>query len=184
MEKVNKDTKKLRTARVQKNWRFNFLDAVIVLLLLLFATAAVILLLPQAVDIIGGAGDIEIVYTVVFSNVDENLALTANIFDGQTVTDKTSGRIIGTVTGDALIGDSYQNVIADGENNAGTVMIESAVLEGKKTVTVTLTANASYTEGKGYEVNGCRIACNREYTMVFPGFTGEGVCTVVTVNED
>ena len=177
------NTKKLRTSKGQKNWKFNFLDAVIVLLLLLFATAAVILLLPQALDIIGGAGNVEIVYTVVFSEVDENLALTANIFDGQTVADKESGKLLGTVTGDALIDDSYQNVIVKG-TNGGEILIESALLEGKKTVTVTVTAKATYREGHGYEVNGCRIACNREYSMVFPGFTGKGVCTVITVSED
>ena len=182
MEESRIKIKKPKLA-AKKGWRFNLLDLVIIFLLLLFATGCVIMLLPQVMDIIGGAGNTEIVYTVVFDEVDETLALTANIYDGQSAVDRSTGRVVGTVTGDALIGDAYQNVIANG-SEGGMVLIESAVIDGKKTVTVTMTASATYSEGRGYEVNGCRIATNAEYEMMFPGFTGKGICTVVTVNSE
>ena len=181
MERNNR--KALRSSGAQKAWRFNLLDAVILLLVLLFIASAVVLLIPGATRLLGDRGDTPIVYTVVFSEVDEKLALSADIYDGQTVIDESTGRVIGTVIGDALVDDCYEFVIKD-ENAADKIpMLESELYQGKKTLTVTLTASATYSEGKGYEVNGCRIACNKELTMIFPGFTGKGICTVVTEND-
>ncbi len=184
MEKTK--AKKTRAARTQKNWKFNFLDIIILLLLLLFVAALVILMIPSATDFLGSEGDTSIVYTVVFSGVDESLALSANIADGQTVVDEATGRVIGTVVGNMQTDPYYEFVSkehVDEEGNS-SVLLTRELYEGKKDITVTLTANATYSEGKGYEVDGCRIACNKEYKMIFPGFTGSGVCTVVTEGEN
>ena len=41
---------------------------------------------------------------------------------------------------------------------------------------VTITTNASFTEGVGYTVNGRRVAVGAKLYMMFPEFLGEGYC--------
>ncbi len=174
--------KKIKRAS-RSGWRFNILDALIILLIVAFVASAVVLLIPNVTELLGDKGDRQIIYTVVFSEVDEELALAADIYDGQTVIDKSTGRVLGTVIGDALVDDSYEFVIKNGALDDAP-LLESGLYEGKKTLTVTLTATATYNEGRGYEVDGCRIACDRVIEMIFPGFTGKGVCTVVTETDN
>ncbi len=172
---------KRRASRAaQKGWRFNFLDVVIILLIVAVVGSSVALLIPRVTEWLGNDGDITVVYTVVFTEIDEELAMVAEIVDGQTVKDRETGRVLGTVIGDALVDDCYEFVVRPGTEQDDLPMLESGLYEGKKTLTVTLTASATYSEGRGYEINGRRIACNTELEMIFPSFTGHGVCTVVS----
>ena len=53
----------------------------------------------------------------------------------------------------------------------------------QKTILVTITCSAKYSEGLGYTVNGYRIAINQEMSLCFPGYSGSGQCISVTVLE-
>ena len=44
------------------------------------------------------------------------------------------------------------------------------------TVSVTIEASAAYVANRGYTANGCRIAVGMTYTLLFPEYTGSGVC--------
>ena len=165
----------------QKGWKFNLLDVVIIILIIAFVGASVAMLIPRVTDFFGNGGNVTVIYTVVFSEVDEDLLEAgAGIYDAETAKDKSTGRVLGTVIGDALLDNCYEFVIKDGTENKDVPSLESVIIEGKKSLTVTLTASATYKEGSGYEINGQRIACNTELDMIFPNFTGRGICTVVT----
>ena len=169
-------TKRTRASRGQRSWRFNFLDVVILLVAVLFIASMVILLIPRATNFLGSDGDSEIVYTVVFSGVDANV----EIADQQKVVDGTTEQVLGMVDGSPETEEHFELIKEkNGEGEDAVTVLRCEKVDGKIDLIVTITANATYVEGKGYEVNGCRIACNREYEMVFPEFTAKGTCIMV-----
>jgi len=166
--------KRTRARGTQKSWRFNFLDAVILLVILLFIASMVILFIPRATRFLGSGGDTEIVYTVVFSGVDSGV----EISDQQKVVDGATDRVLGMVDGSPETEEHFE-LVRDTNSENGMTVLKCVKVDGKIDLIVTITATANYAEGKGYEVNGCRIACGREYEMVFPEFTATGTCTMV-----
>ena len=177
MENVN--VKKTRGSKKTRTWRFNILDVVILAVILLCAAGALAVLLPKSAEMFSGGDNVNITYTVVFNNVDEELA--ANIAGGQGVSDEASGKLLGTVVGTPGIESYWEFVLNDDGNGSYFLDREQYADIGKVNITVTFTAEASYSEGNGYSVNGIRIAADREYKMMFPDFEGSGVCTMVSV---
>lgn len=170
--------KRTRTSRSKKAWRFNFLDVVILFVIVLFAASMVILFIPRVTGLLGSDGNRQIVYTVVFHGVDVN----SEISDQQRVVDKKTEQLLGMVDGSPETEDCYESVRTEvfDENGKSSTVLRCEKVEGKIDLIVTITANATYADGKGYEVNGNRIAAGREYEMVFPGFTATGTCIMVT----
>ena len=177
MENVN--VKKTRGSKKTRTWRFNILDVVILVVILLCVAGILAVLLPQSGKMLSGGDKVNITYTVVFNKVDE--ALAANIADGQNVTDKVSGKLLGTVVGTPSIESYWEFVLKDEGNGSYFLDREQYPDIGKVNIAVTFTAEASYFEGNGYTVNGIRIAADREYGMMLPEFEGVGVCTMVSV---
>ena len=177
MENVN--VKKTRGSKKTRTWRFNILDVVILAVIVLCVAGILAVLLPQSAKMLAGGDKVNITYTVVFNKIDE--ALAANIADGQNVTDKASGKLLGTVVGTPSIESYWEFVLKDEGNGSYFLDREQYPDIGKVNIAVTFTAEASYFEGKGYTVNGIRIAADREYGMMLPEFEGVGVCTMVSV---
>ena len=170
--------KRTRASRSQKSWRFNFLDVVILLVILLFVASMVILYIPRVTDLLGSDGNKNIVYTVVFHGVDVN----SEISDQQRVVDKKSEQVLGMVDGSPETEDCYESVRTEVTDESGktSTVLRCEKVDGKIDLIVTITATATYADGKGYEINGNRIAVGREYEMVFPGFTATGTCIAVS----
>ena len=180
MDNVN--VKRSRAPKKMRTWRFNILDVIILLVLVVLIVGAAAVLLPKSAQFISGNDSMNITYTVVFNNVDENLA--ANIADGQNVTDRESGKILGTVVGTPSIESYWEFVLKEDGNGSHFLDREQYPDIGKVNIAVTFTAEAQYSEGAGLTVNGIRIASAREYSMLFPEFEGVGVCSVVTVTQN
>ena len=170
MEKTKNKRKK--SGREPRSWRFNFLDAIILLVIVLFIAAVVLLFIPRVTSFLGSNGDVDIVYTVVFRGVDASV----EISDQQKVVDAKTERVLGMVEGSPETEDYYE-LVRDAENVS---VLKCEKVDGKIDLIVTISASAMYVEGRGYEVNGCRIACNKEFEMVFPGFAATGTCIEVT----
>ena len=177
MENIN--VKKSRATKKAKTWRFNILDVVILVVLLLLIVGSLAVILPKSMQLLSKSNTVNITYTVVFTKVDEKFA--SNIADGQNVTDKASGKILGTVVGTPSIESYWEFVLKEDGNGSYFLDREQYTDIGKINVAVTFTAEAEYSEGKGYTVNGIRIAADREYGMMFPEFEGIGVCSMVSV---
>ena len=64
------------------------------------------------------------------------------------------------------------------ENNVYFQLEEGTVVEydDKINLLITVSATATYTEGKGYAVNERRIAVGEKLSVRFPDFAGEGYC--------
>ncbi len=178
----NTNVKKSRAPKKMRTWRFNLLDVIILALLVLLIVGTVAVLLPKTAQLLTGSDSVNITYTVVFNKVDETLA--ANIADGQNVTDRESGKLLGTVVGTPSIESYWEFVLKEDANGSHFLDREQYSDIGKVNITVTFTAEAKYSEGVGYAVNGIRIAADREYGMLFPEFEGIGVCSMVTVTQN
>ena len=178
----NTNVKKSRAPKKMRTWRFNVLDAIILTLIVLIIVGAVAVLLPTTTQLLTGSDSVNITYTVVFNKVDETLA--ANIADGQNVTDRESGRLLGTVVGTPSIESYWEFVLKEDGNGSYFLEREQYPDIGKVNIAVTFTAEAKYSDGVGYTVNGVRIATDREYSMLFPEFEGIGSCSMVTVTQN
>ena len=177
MENIN--VKKSRAPKKMRTWKFNILDVIILAVLLLLIVGALSVLLPKSLKLLSNDDTVNITYTVVFTKVDEKFA--TNIADGQNATDRESGKIVGTVVGTPSIESYWEFVLKEDANGSYLLEREQYADIGKVNIAVTFTAEAEYSEGNGYTVNGIRIAANREYGLMFPGFEGAGVCSMVSV---
>ena len=158
--------------------KFNVLDVIIIVAVAFVATIALMLTIPKIQHRAKADEKTRISYSVTFYDVDANIVEQLSISNGQTVTDAVSGIALGKVDGDKQIEEAYcyaLNPVAD-ENGNYTVVKQKDVL-GKTNITVTIEADAVYSEGKGYEIDGYRIAIGKEMQMRFPNYMGTGVCT-------
>ncbi len=169
---------KIKTTKSTGSKRLNVLDVVIIVTAVMLITVAVVWSVPRLQEFFSASDTIQITYTVVFENVDE--AVYDRIMLDQTVIDAESGRILGYV---ALTPESvshYDFVLGtDAEENE--IAKKQPHDELGKNVTVTIRANATYEEGKGYTVDGYRIATGAAMELRFPGFSGTGYCNSVAV---
>jgi hypothetical protein len=177
MDEIN--TKKTRDR--QKKLKLNILDIVILLIAAFFVLLLVMFFFPKTADAIVGDKTYDITYTVVFSGIDYDIA--EEIVDNLQVVDTETGAVIGSVAGAPTSETYYQMEIR--HNLAGMPVLEKVEYSDKINLTVDITAKAEYSEGKGYTVNGSRIACGREYGLrISSAYEGKAVCAIITVNAD
>lgn len=151
----------------------NFFD---ILVIFVIATAIVLLALGVSFgDLFGGeeGTDCKISYTLTFYNVEE--AFIAAIRKGNAPYDADSKTELGVVSADAT-SVPYELTVAVTTPDAAVVG-ESKQVPGRYNVTVTITADAVYTKGIGYTVNGRSIRIGGTYHVRFPAYVGNGVCT-------
>ena len=169
----NKNKKKDR-----KGLKFNILDLIIIIAVLFVAVIAVLFTIPKVQDKVGAGEKIRISYTVVFENIDE--LVFDQISKGQTVTSVENGVLLGTVSESPEAEPAYTYVLVTGESGENTVKKQEDP-SGKRNITVTVEADAVYSEGKGYTIDGYRIAVGKEFNLRFPNYTDTGYCTGITV---
>jgi len=162
----------------KKGLKFNVLDLIIIITVIFVAVVAVLYTVPQFHNRVSSGEKIRISYTVVFENVDESVF--DQIAKGQTVTNADNGIALGTVSESPEAEPAYTYVLVTGESGANTVKKQEDP-SGKRNITVTVEADAVYAEGKGYAVDGCRIAVGKEFNIRFPNYTDTGYCTEITV---
>ncbi len=157
---------------------FNFFD-----ILVLLAIVAVIVMLATGFGIGKwfGRGEegvaCKVRYSLTFYNVDE--AFKNAVGKDDTLYDANSKTSLGLVESNAAAVPYTQTVAVTGTDGEGNKVVtaESREVPGRYNVTVTITVDAIYTEGRGYEVDGCALRLGSTYHVRFPRYVGYGVCT-------
>ncbi len=171
-----------KKAKGDRKRSINAVDIVLILMLLSFVVIFVFLFAPNPGLDRDGDQNVRLEYTVEISGISKEMAAKINV--GDQVFDEVDRYVIGSVT-NTEIDDCVEYVYneASGRIEAIAYTDEGNSSAVRKNVLVTITANAKYTEGSGYTVNGYRIAVNREMSLCFPGYSGKGQCISVTILE-
>ncbi len=172
------DDNRKRKKTVNGLKKFNVLDIIIIVAVIFVATVALLLTVPKIHDSAKSGETVRISYTVTFYNVDETVF--DKISNGQLVTDIEDGITLGVVSGSPEAESSYDYVLVTDDSGNNTVKKQEDAF-GKRNITVTVEADAVYSEGKGYSVDGYRVAVGKEMQMRFPNYTDVGYCTGFTV---
>lgn len=179
-EKVSKA--EYKKPKNDKKKPFNFVDIVLILMILTFAVIMVFFFAPNANLNWGSGQNVQLEYTVEISGISKEMA--AKISIGDQVFDGENNYVIGSVT-NTEIDDCVEYVYNEesGRIEAVAYTDEGDSASVRKTMLVTITANAKYTEENGYTVNGYRVSVNQSMSLCFPGYVGDGQCISVTILE-
>ncbi len=158
----------------------NLFDVVVILLIM-----TVIVLLAAGVrmgDIFGDEEGtrVRLTYSMLMTDVDEAFAETIQY--GDVVKDAETGAVLGTVRmAPTVVPYTTVGVEASGEVGADGSVYSSVVKEipGRVNITVALTVTATYLEGSGYSAEGRELRIGDVYTLRFPGYTGNAVCSSI-----
>ena len=172
-EKINHSTDNENAMKVNAKGhiRFNIIDFFVILIMLLVVAALVVYFLPGITERFSTKGEVEITYVLEFRGVDD--IFIANVQGGDNVYDAGQNFDMGKVKSVAT--EPYSTLEYDSSLNEA-IMKDHPEL---KTLIITVTASAIYTEGEGYSINGERIAVGGKYNVRFPNFTGTAYCTQI-----
>ncbi len=173
----NKAKQTQESGNVKKKRRgFNFIDLLLILFVVCVIVLAINIISPLSIfDRLKTESTHTIQYTVEFIGVDAEYV--DSIKENDTVIDSVSKNNLGQVAV-ADYGTVY-SVLEYNESAQAGVLTE---YKDKYNVTVTITADASYTEGEGYKVNNCRVAVGEKLSLRFPGYLGEGHCISFSID--
>ena len=115
---------------------------------------------------------------------EDSEAVFDKISNGQIVTESEDGISLGYVLGAPESEPAYSYVLPEGYSIENPVVEKTDDVLGRKNITVTVEAEAVYSEGSGYTVDGYRIAVGKEMNLRFPDYTAIGCCTDLTVFKD
>lgn len=159
----------------------NLFDVVVILLIL-----TVIVLLAAGVRVGDIFGDeegtrVRLTYSMLMTDVDEAFAETIQY--GDVVKDAETGAVLGTVRmAPTVVPYTTVGVEVSGEVGADGRGVYSSVakeIPGRVNITVALTVTATYLEGSGYSAEGRELRIGDVYTLRFPGYTGNAVCSSI-----
>lgn len=156
-------------------WLFLLVDVLLILAILAAVFFIVSLLTPFPFSKKDKAEIRTVSYTVELTGVSSATLNALHV--GDTVTNAETGAAIGTVKAVDVrpyetFGERYEYDSAVGSN----VVTRITYPDTLNTVSVTIEASAAYVANRGYTANGCRIAVGMTYTLLFPEYTGSGVC--------
>ena len=154
--------------------RFNIVDFFVVLFVVLVLVASVAYFVPEITERFGTNSEVEITYVLEFRGVDDDFI--ANIQSGDNAYEGSQNFSMGTVKSVAT--EAFTSLEYD--NTLGEAILKDH--PAKKTLVITITATAIYTEGEGYTINGERIAVGAKYDIRFPNFAGSAYCTQVKLS--
>ncbi len=161
--------------RERKRRKFNLIDFLLILIILAAIAALVYVFLPfSAIKNITSDTSRNIQYVIEIQGVDEEFL--ENISENNIVLDSVSKSNIGTVI--AVDYSTQHTRFELQENDDGNIGVLSPVT-GKYNVIVTISANAYFSEGNGYTVNGTRIAVGEKINARFPSYVCESYCISV-----
>ena len=163
--------------RAQRSTRYplNLFD-----LLVIFVVLVAVVLLAFGIrlpDLFGGqeAGRAcRLEYTVTFRGVDERFAQA--VASGDALSTADTGVTLGSVAGEvALTPHTVPTLVPSAtEGEEATVVMKQ--VPGQVDITVTVVADAIYTQGVGYTINGQAIRVGAAYHVRFPNYVGVGSC--------
>ena len=152
------------------NRRFNFVDVLLILFVIAIIFVAVNVVSPMSlISKIRGENTYAVEYTVELVGVD--IDFVDRIKEGDSVIDAVSKNSIGSVK--TVDYNTRYTELDYNKEKAEAVLVE---YDDKVNVLITVSASATYNEGKGYAVNERRIAVGEKLSLRFPNFAGEGYC--------
>ncbi|MBE6702604.1 MAG: DUF4330 family protein [Ruminococcaceae bacterium] len=162
-----------------RRWLFLLVDLLLLAVIVVAVIFLISLLTPWSVFDNDKAQRQQITYTVEIAGVDQGSLAALQV--GDTVTDRKTGAVIGTVTAiNNRDYEVYSRLPSDKiDEDLGAFVVEKVTYpedSGLMTVTVTLTVEADYEKGVGYTVGDSRIAVGRSFDLVFRNYTDTGVC--------
>ena len=150
--------------------RFNLMDLLLVLIAVGVILAVIFVLDPFSLNVMGKAEHkVTIEYTLRIENVEG--ILIDKIHTRDEVVDaslKTSLGYVNAVENDTPYTEAYYNSKED--------VVSMTEYPDRYDLVVTVTAEAVFTEGVGYTVNGRRVAVGAEFYLMFPDYVGSGYC--------
>lgn len=152
-------------------------------LLIIFVLLVAIVLLAMGIrlpDLFGtreSGRACRVEYTLTLQGVDERFA--EAILSGDALVTADTGAALGNVTGEVLVAPHrIPALVSAGEGSeASTVVLKE--VPGQFDITVTVQADAIYTEGVGYTVGDRAIRVGAAYHVRFPNYVGVGVCDLI-----
>lgn len=175
--KNNSGQLKSDKSAAKKRRGFNFIDFLLILFAVAIVLTAINIVSPMSfIDKLKAEKSYTIHYTVEFTGVDDEFL--DKIKENDTVVDSVSKYSLGSVeTVD------YTTQYSTLEYNETLKEGALAVHKDKYNVIVTITANGSYIEGKGYSINDRRIAVGEKLSLRFPDYVGEGYCITLSTED-
>ena len=158
-----------------RRWLFIVVDVVLLAAIVGAIIFLVSLISPKPLFAGGGKEERRLTYTVELSGIEKGSLEALKV--GDTVIDRESGAVIGTVSEVASRAYEIYTDVPEKDAELGSdVVKKSTYPDDLCTVTLTLVVEADYEASVGYSVDGCRIAVGRTYLLGLPSFVGEGVC--------
>lgn len=166
--------------RSERKRPINIIDVVLSLMILTFLSFVVYFFISDPMIGWDIGQNVELEYTVEISGISQEMAAKINV--GDQVFDGENNFVVGSVI-NTEIDDCVEYVYNEesGRIEAVAYTDEGSPLSVRKKLLVTIKADARYAEGKGYSVNGYRVAVNRDMSLCFSGYTGECQCISVTI---
>ena len=180
-----------KRTRRSKTGRFNFIDFLLVVVILLTVGALIYVYVPNSIiQKLTSDKTVKIEYAIEIIGVDKDFI--DNIKENDVVLDSVSKNSLGTVI---LVENEnqYKELIysepeteTDTATDSGDENKAAEKKEGvlspvgeKYNIIVYISANAEYEEGKGYSVNGTRIAVGEKINLRFPNYVCEAYCILL-----
>lgn len=150
----------------KKRGGFNAIDALIILVAL---GVIVVFAMSRFIASDDAGESIKLEYTVMVECVDGDFA--SKIRTGEQVYDSSSKSLLGTVS--SIESDTLYSVYEyDSKENA----ILSRKYTDKYNVSITISANAKFVDGVGYNIEERRVAVGQEMALRFPGCVAKAYC--------
>ncbi|MBE6690051.1 MAG: DUF4330 family protein [Ruminococcaceae bacterium] len=165
----------------RKKWLFLVVDILLLAAIVAVVIVLISLLTPWSIFDNSTTEPRQITYTVEIKGVDQ--ASLSALQVGDTVTDRTTGVTIGTVT--AIHNrdfEDYASEAGEWDEELGAYVVDKVIYpedSGLMTVTVTLTVTADYEAGVGYCVGNSRIAVGCVLDMAFNNYADIGECVAL-----
>lgn len=150
----------------KKRGGFNAIDLLIIFLIV----GVIVVFAVSRVVVSNDPGEnIKLEYTVTVECVDSDFV--QRIRTGERVYDSSTQNLLGTVS--SVKGDTLYSVFEyDEESN----IMASREYSDKYNVSITVSANANFVDGVGYNVGGNRIAVGQKMALRFPGCVANAYC--------
>lgn len=147
--------------------KFNLVDLAVV-----FVVLSLIVIAVYAMNLFGKAGtEVTLSYTVSIGNVDATYVDKIQV--GDSVLDATTKCSLGRV---AAVENTRPHTVFRYDETTGGKML---TVPDAYDVVVTVLAEGIFEDKIGYTVEQKRLAVGAEYTLLFPGFAGNGYCTSI-----
>ena len=154
----------------KKKGRFNLVDFLLVLIVLAILFVVIFVVDPFSINLFGQEKEeVTLEYTIRIDNVES--ILINKIQMGDEVIDasvKSSLGYVSAVENDIPHAEPYYDV------TEGAVSMKE--YPDRYDLVVTVTAKAAFIDGKGYLVNGRRVAVGTPLYLMFPDYIGTGSC--------